>query len=526
VCSTDDPVIAKAAQTWGADVPFTRPSLLSTDEATTLQVVRHSLEALGEQFEMVVVLQCTSPLTEPEDLLGAYELSRQTGEPVISVCAAEHPVEWHFRMDGDGRLTPARGATEARQRQQAQPAYRPNGAVFVAPAAQVAAAGFWTPQTRGFVMPAQRSVDIDSATDLAVAEAMLTATPVPTIELAGRRIGPGHPCFVIAEAGVNHNGSVELALRFVDAVAQSGADAVKFQTFRAEEVISETAPLAAYQQRNIGKGETQLDMARRLQLNEADYWAIRDRCSQRGILFLSTPFDPWSVDLLAKMGVPAFKVASGELTNHPLLAHMAAKGLPLLISTGMADGPEVAGALDAVRLNGNPPLALLHCVSNYPASPEDSNLSAMSSMRKTFRVPVGWSDHTLGIHVGVAAAALGADLIEKHLTLDCNLPGPDHRASIEPADFTALVRAIRDTRSALGAGQKVRRPSEDEIARVARRSLFTARDLPLGRRLADGDLKAIRPGTGISPDQLPAFIGRRLVRALRAGVLLRQEDVE
>ena len=230
--------------------------------------------------------------------------------------------------------------------------------------------------------------------------------------------------------------------------------------------------------------------------------------------------------MLATLGVPAFKVASGELTHHVFLAYLAAKGLPLLISTGMANAPEVAAALETIRLNGNPPVALLHCVSNYPACPEDCNLAAISTMRETFRVPVGWSDHTLGVHVGVAAAALGADLIEKHLTLDRTLPGPDHQASVEPTELAELVRAVRDVRMALGTGQKMRRSSEEEIAFVARRSLFTTRDLPEGWRLAQGDLRAIRPGTGISPDQLPSFIGRRLVRALRSGVLLRNEDVE
>jgi N,N'-diacetyllegionaminate synthase len=301
---------------------------------------------------------------------------------------------------------------------------------------------------------------------------------------------------------------------------------VKFQTFRAEDVVAPTAPQAAYQQRNTGRRESQLEMIRRLQLDEAAHWTIKKRCEERGIMFLSTPFDHGSADLLARMGVLAFKVASGELTNHPLIAHIASKGKPMLMSTGMSSQREVAAALDIVKANGNVPVTLFHCVSNYPAAPEDCNLSAMASMRSAFGVPVGWSDHTLGINIAVAAAALGADLIEKHFTLDRTMPGPDHLASLEPHELGEMIRAVADVRRAIGSGQKLARASEEGTASVARRSLFTARDLRKGACIAAADLKAVRPGTGIPPNELSTVVGRRLVRDLPTGTLLGKGDIE
>lgn len=525
VCSTDDEAIAAAAQEWGAEVPFLRPAELATDGARTIDVVLHALRTLGEEFGAVVLLQPTSPLTEPGDVYGALDLFRQTGAPVVSVCQAGHPIEWHHRMDGTGRLTPVLPAPDAHQRQKVEPSYRPNGAVYVASPAQVRGGGFWTPETRGFLMPAERSVDVDTAADLAVARALLAARQVPCIEIAGRKIGPGHPCFIIAEAGVNHNGSLELAKKLVDAAASAGADAVKFQTFRAEKVISPAAPKADYQRANTLGDESQLEMARRLELTPSEHRSVFDHCRERGILYLSSPFDEESVNLLAEMGVAAYKVGSGELTNPILLTRVAREGKPVLLSTGMANLREIRSALEVLCANGDPPVALFHCVSSYPAAAEECNLAALDTLRAEFGVAVGWSDHTLGTHIGVAAVARGAHLLEKHFTLDRSLPGPDHVASLEPDALAELVRTVRETEAALGSELKRRQASEENTAAVARRSVHAAREIEAGSVLAERDLVLLRPGDGIPADQLVRVVGRRAKRALAAGVAVRPEDL-
>jgi N-acetylneuraminate synthase/N,N'-diacetyllegionaminate synthase len=338
--------------------------------------------------------------------------------------------------------------------------------------------------------------------------------------VAGRRIGPGASCLVIAEAGVNHNGDLALAHRLVDIAAEAGADAVKFQTFRTDRLVTADAPKAAYQEVATGGDESQRDMLRRLELSAEAHGELAAHCARRDLLFLSTPFEEESADFLERLGVPAFKVPSGELTNLPFLRHLATKGRPLIVSTGMATLEEVGAAVDAVRNAGAPPLALLHCVSAYPAVAADSNLRAMDTLARTFGVPVGWSDHTLGIEVALAAVALGAAILEKHFTLDRTLPGPDHRASLEPGELAALVTQVRRVESALGDGRKVPTAAETDTARVARKSLVAARDLAPGTRLGPDDVAVRRPGTGISPAHLDQVLGRRLVRAVPVGGLL------
>jgi N,N'-diacetyllegionaminate synthase len=339
-------------------------------------------------------------------------------------------------------------------------------------------------------------------------------------------IGDGARTFVIAEAGVNHNGDLGLALDLVAAAGETGADAVKFQTFDPELLAAPSAPKAEYQAQVTDKSESQLDMLRRLTLDRAAFEAIATRCAEMGILFLSTPFDADSADLLDGLNMCAFKTPSGELTNLPLLAHIAAKGKPLIVSTGMAVMDEIAAALAVIDANGAPARALLHCVSAYPAAPGDINLKAMQTMRDAFGVPVGFSDHSPGIEIPVAAAALGADVIEKHLTLDRNLPGPDHKASIEPAAFSQMVRDIRTVEAALGDGVKAPRPAELEIAAVARRSIVALTDIPAGATLDAGMIGLRRPGTGLEPARLDLVIGARVRHAIPAGTPISDEMID
>lgn len=331
------------------------------------------------------------------------------------------------------------------------------------------------------------------------------------------KIGPKQPCFVIAEAGVNHNGNLDMAFRLVDAALQAEANAVKFQIFISEQVVSATAPKAAYQREATGGTESQLEMVKKLELPPHVFKEIQSYCQSVGILFLSTPFEETSADVLESLGVPAFKIPSGEITNFPFLKHVARKHRPMIVSTGMADLEEVRDAVEVIRNCGNADLILLHCVSNYPAKPANVNLRAMKTLADTFSVPVGFSDHTVGLEIALAAAALGASVIEKHLTLDKTLAGPDHRASLEPEEFAAMVRGIRSVESALGDGRK--RPSPDELdtAAVARKSLVSTRSMSQGTILSKDDIAIRRPGTGLAPALRLELVGRRLSRDVQEG---------
>ncbi|MBC7542948.1 MAG: N-acetylneuraminate synthase family protein [Candidatus Sericytochromatia bacterium] len=341
---------------------------------------------------------------------------------------------------------------------------------------------------------------------------------VTPVSIAGRLIGPGQPCWIIAEAGVNHNGDPALAAALVDAAAKAGADAVKFQTFQAATLATPTAAKAAYQSANLADDSlSQQAMLKALELSRDAHRPLQTRAAAQGIPFLSTPFAPDDAAFLVGLGVPALKVSSGDLTNLPFLAQLARYGLPLLLSTGMADLAEVAAAVATVRANGNPSLILLHCVSTYPADAADCNLRAMRTLQDTFHVPVGWSDHTIGWDVAVAAVALGACVVEKHLTLDRTMPGPDHAASLEPAELAALVLALRRTEAALGHGEKRPTPSEAAVAAVARKSLHWDQDLAAGASVSQGAVTILRPEAGLAPKWYDRLHGLRLARPVLAG---------
>lgn len=344
-------------------------------------------------------------------------------------------------------------------------------------------------------------------------------------EIAGRRIGPGEPCFVIAEAGVNHNGDLTLAKRLVDAAADAGADAVKFQTFHSERLVSPLAPKAEYQRRTTDNAESQLDMVRKLELSHDAHRELFTHCAVRGILFLSTPFDDDSADFLDALGVAAFKVGSGELTNWPFLQYVASKGKPVILSTGMSALAEVEDGVRAMRQIGELDLALLHCVSCYPADPGDVNLRAMKTLADTFHVPIGFSDHTDGLEVALAAVALGASILEKHVTLDSNLPGPDHQASLEPNQLAEMVRGIRIVERAMGDGVKRPAPSERPIADVARRSIVARVDILSGTVLTRELVDFRRPGTGLPPNRVAEILGRQAICDIAAGTVLVPEQI-
>lgn len=352
--------------------------------------------------------------------------------------------------------------------------------------------------------------------------------------------------FVIAEAGVNHNGSLDRAMELIDAAAAARADAVKFQTFRASAIVSHHARKAAYQERTTGADESQLDMIKRLELSEADHRALTAHAQGAGIEFLSTPFDEQSLDMLVcELKLRTIKIASGEITNAPLLLRIAQSGCRIILSTGMSTLAEVEAALGVLAFGMLPPsgapspkafkqafasqrglellrerVMLLHCTTEYPAAVGEVNLLAMETMRNAFDLPVGYSDHTEGIHIAIAAVAQGACTIEKHFTLSRALPGPDHKASLEPGELTAMVAAIRDVEAALGNGVKQPSPTEIRNRAVVRKSLVAARDIASGEALTAEALTCKRPGGGISPMHYWEWLGRPAQRSYAADELI------
>jgi len=334
------------------------------------------------------------------------------------------------------------------------------------------------------------------------------------------------PVFVIAEAGVNHDGEIAKALALCDAARETGADAVKFQTFRAEDLVLPGAPTAQYQQRQTGE-QDQFAMLRKLELSPGQHERIRDHCAAIGIEFFSTPFSLEAVDLLVALGVRRMKLPSGELTHRALVERACATGLPVLLSTGMATLDEVREALGwAQGVRGSlAGVTVLHCTSAYPAPDEALNLRAILTMREALGLPVGYSDHSLGIEAALAAVSLGATVIEKHLTLDRTLPGPDHAASLEPAEFAAMVRGIRRVTAMLGDGVKAPRPEEQDAARVARRSVVAAVDIPAGAVLQASMLACRRPATGIAPRDWDRVVGRTARAAIPAGSVLQWDQL-
>lgn len=326
--------------------------------------------------------------------------------------------------------------------------------------------------------------------------------------------------YIIAEAGDNHNGDFNTALKLVDVAKRAGADCVKFQTFVTEEIISKYAEMAEYQKKNTGKEESQFEMVKRLELSFDEFRKIKEYCDRVGIQFLSTPFDLKSVDFLNELGVPFFKIPSGEITNYPYLIKIAHTGKPVVMSTGMCEPDEILAAINVLEKNGSGEITLLHCNTEYPTPLKDVNLYAMRTMKKMFGKKVGYSDHTKGIEVPVAAVALGACVIEKHFTLDKNMPGPDHKASLEPDELGRMVKNIRNIEIALGDGVKHVSESERKNIAIARKSIVARRNIQEGEILTEDNLAVKRPGTGINPMQWMEVLGTRAVRDFKEDELI------
>lgn len=317
---------------------------------------------------------------------------------------------------------------------------------------------------------------------------------------------------VIAEAGVNHNGSLNMALKLVEEAKKAGADVVKFQTGIPEKVMSKYAPKAEYQKETTGSEGSQIDMAHKIFLDYDDFRKIKEHCKKVGIDFLSTPFETDAIDFLNALGCDYWKIPSGEITNYPYLIKIAQTHKPIILSTGMSDMEEIRDCVNLLKENDSGEITLLQCTTQYPTPYQDVNLRAMNSLKKEFNCKVGYSDHTQGIEVDIAAVALGACVIEKHFTLDKNLPGPDHRASLEPDELKKMVSSIRHIEKALGTGEK--KPADSEIGNiiVARKSLVALKPIKKGEELTENNITTKRPGSGISPMKWNEIIGTRAIR--------------
>lgn len=317
--------------------------------------------------------------------------------------------------------------------------------------------------------------------------------------------------YIIAEAGVNHNGSFELACKLVDAAKNAGVDCIKFQTFKSKNLVSDAAQKAEYQKEATGMG-TQSDMLKKLELTYAEFIELKKYCDKVGICFLSTPFDIESIEFLNSIGMPFWKIPSGEVTDYPFLVAIAKTEKPVVMSTGMCDMKEIRDAIDVLRKNGTKEIKLLHCNTEYPTPFEDVNLRAMQTMRSAFGMDIGYSDHTKGIEIPVAAVALGATIIEKHFTLDRNMEGPDHKASLEPDELLKMVTSIRNIEKALGSEQKIPSLSEKKNIAVVRKSIVAARNIKKGEVFTQENITVKRPGTGLTPMIWNTVLGTRAVR--------------
>jgi N,N'-diacetyllegionaminate synthase len=518
IVSTDDEEIAAVAREWGAEVPMRRPAELARDDTPGLDPVLHAVSWLadreGYEPDLVMILQPTSPLRRADDIDAAVGLLvARRALALCSVTPNPHPASWSSRLSPDGVLIDFRSDTdEPATRQAAEVTYVQNGAIFLVDREHlVRNRTLYASETLAYVMPAERSVDIDDAWQLDAVDALLSRAQraCDPVTAGGRNIGSGAPCLIVAEIGVNHDGRLDVAEQLIDQAAAVGADAVKFQTWNTDELVTADAPAAAYQRDATGAA-TQADLLRSLELGEDALRILKQRAERHGLLFFSSPDEESSADLLERIDVPLFKIGSGELTNLRFLRHVALKGRPMVVSTGMATLADVAAAVHAIETAGNRSLVLLHCVSSYPSPAAESNLNALDTLRSAFGCPVGFSDHTTTIETAVAAVAKGAALVEKHITLDRNRPGPDHRASFDVDQFRQLVQAIRTVESALGDG--VKRPTASELPNRAlvRKVMVAARPLRAGQVLAESDIAFRRAGDGLAVTELDRVVGRAL----------------
>jgi N,N'-diacetyllegionaminate synthase len=345
------------------------------------------------------------------------------------------------------------------------------------------------------------------------------------IKIANKKIGKNNPCFIIAEAGVNHNGKINVAKKLIDAAVDAGVDAVKFQTFKSGGVVTDKADAAEYAKKNLGKDVKQIDMIKSLELKYDDFKELKKYCDRKNIIFLSTPHSFDAIDFLKDL-VPAFKFGSGDLTNIPALVYAAKKGKPMILGTGMATLREVKEAVNAIKKTGNHDVIVLHCTTNYPCPFEEVNMNALITMQKDLDCMIGYSDHTMGISVPLMAVTLGAVVIEKHFTLDRNLSGPDHTSSLEPDELEKMVTELRNVEKARGSFEKKPTSSEKKIMKQVRKSIVATRNIQKKEILTKEMLTIKRPATGLNPIELEHVLGKKTKRNIQKDKTLTKDDIE
>ncbi len=346
------------------------------------------------------------------------------------------------------------------------------------------------------------------------------------IKIGNKMIGDGYPVFIIAEAGVNHNGDLEIAKRLIDAALEAGVDAVKFQTFKAEHLVTKSAKQAKYQKKNIGRNETQFDMLKRLELKDSYHGILKAYCEEKGVIFLSAPFSVEDANFLDSLGVDAYKIPSGEINNFPYLKHIAKKGKPMIVSTGMSTMKEVHDSFNIIKESGNADLIFLHCTSNYPAKEDSLNMKAISRMKEEIDALVGYSDHSKGVYADIIATSLGACVIEKHFTLDKDMDGPDHAASLNPEELKEMVFAIRQSEAMLGTDKKLCSQEEIDTRDVARKSIIAKVAMDPGTVISEDLITIKRPGTGIPPTDIHLVLGKTVTKRIEEDTLLSKEYFE
>lgn len=543
VLSTDSEPAKQCARERGVEI-IDRPAELAHDTAHLDAVLRHAVAAWearhGRRVDAVVMLYANVPLRGDGAIDAALALLESSGADSVRTVApiGKHHPDWLHRLDGD-RMRQYR-VNSIDRRQDLEPLFYHDGAVVAVTRAALFDAvtrapgdahGFLGADRRAIVQRAADAVDIDEASDLCLAEALLRsrargddgASAAP-VRIGARDIGRANEVYIIAEAGVNHDGDASAALELVAAAAAAGADALKVQVFQADKLTTAAAGSAAYQQ--ACGYDDQRAMLKRLELDDAALGAIRDACRQHKIEFLATPFDADDVRRLSALGVPAIKLASTDLDNLPLIGAAVETGLPLILSTGAADEAEVTAAMLRLQaLDAADRTILLHCVSAYPTPLADANLRAIASLAERFARPTGFSDHTLETETGALAVAAGACVLEKHFTLDRARTGPDHAMSLTPDALAAYVRQARAAAAALGSGRIEVSPIEADVRRVARRSIVAARTLTAGTVLGAADLAVKRPGGGIAPTDIAGLIGRQVRIDVPADAPLRWEDL-
>ncbi|MGD9079177.1 MAG: N-acetylneuraminate synthase family protein [Desulfobacterales bacterium] len=535
--STDDAEIKNVAKAYGASI-IDRPANLSADESPTLEALRHGISWLKKEKNIsadnIILLQATTPLRRVEDIDGAIALFfDENAHAVVSGVYAPHSFNpfWAKKITG-GRLHLMFDSDKIATRRQDLPqVFWHNGQIYIAGKELILSHGDWYKgNCLPYICPDETFVNIDNQQDLMLAERLILEQRHQkvnriTLNAGGKKIGYGEPCFIVAEAGVNHNGDMDLAMRLVDVAAEAGVDAVKFQFFDPPNVTTSETGLAKYQREQLGNSENQIEMLKKLALTESEIARLKTHAEEKGLIFMCTSHSGVNeYKILDRMGVVAHKVGSGDLLNLPVLKYLAGTGKPIILGTGMATLDEVKAAYRFFVREGCQQTIFLHCTTEYPCPFDRINMNALTRMIKELDCPVGYSDHSLGTEAPIMAVTLGACVLEKHFTIDRTLPGPDHEASILPDELERMVRQIRNVEAARGTSEKMPTASENDTAGVARKSIVYARDLPKGSVLGEGDITVKRPGTGMSPLLFFEVIGKKTKRRAFKDQLVNPED--